>query len=292
MLKPFNLTSNLIIHFLTDTHVNQIYTRTFSSKVLLNVLSFQKYKELFIPRHSFIGAESIAPSINGEKLNDKNEIKGTSLSPYERDIYEEFNHERVLMENNESGNPFKFRPNNKQKIMNFDLNKTSTKVEIPPSQKFYQIHTANNHINNENSHLKNQKLTGSSRKWMIRHLKDPYVKMASAMNYRARSAFKLIEIDKKFDILTQDSAHNQFILDCGAAPGAWSQVLVEGIKESEFFLLIIYFLLLMSKVGHFNARENQTMFMFGSLFLEWDYPNYARIRHISKIYSRMRCIHY
>ncbi len=58
---------------------------------------------------------------------------------------------------------------------------------------------------------------------MQRHLNDPYVKLAQKQNYRSRSSFKLIEIQKKYRLLRKGMQ----ILDLGAAPGGWSQVAAE-----------------------------------------------------------------
>lgn len=46
--------------------------------------------------------------------------------------------------------------------------------------------------------------------------------------FRCRSAFKLIEIDDRFKILT----HGQTVVDCGAAPGSWSQVAIERVNSN------------------------------------------------------------
>src|ERR1700749_1951401 len=62
--------------------------------------------------------------------------------------------------------------------------------------------------------------TESSRRWLERQHKDPYVKEARAKGYRSRAAFKLVELDQKFHLL-KSGAH---VLDLGAAPGGWSQV--------------------------------------------------------------------
>jgi 23S rRNA (uridine2552-2'-O)-methyltransferase len=61
----------------------------------------------------------------------------------------------------------------------------------------------------------------SSRLWLARQLRDPYVKQARQEGYRSRAAFKLMELDDKFHLL--QSA--KYIIDLGAAPGGWSQVL-------------------------------------------------------------------
>ncbi|XP_069666370.1 rRNA methyltransferase 2, mitochondrial isoform X3 [Haliaeetus albicilla] len=70
------------------------------------------------------------------------------------------------------------------------------------------------------------KKTGTEHQWLERHLKDPFVKATKRQNYRCRSAFKLLEIDDKFQILRPGLS----VLDCGAAPGAWSQVAVERVN--------------------------------------------------------------
>jgi 23S rRNA (uridine2552-2'-O)-methyltransferase len=60
------------------------------------------------------------------------------------------------------------------------------------------------------------------RTWMEEHLKDPYVKRAQTDGYRARAAYKLIEIDER-DRLLKPGVR---VVDLGAAPGSWSQVAV------------------------------------------------------------------
>lgn len=51
---------------------------------------------------------------------------------------------------------------------------------------------------------------------------DPYVQKAKMLSYRCRSYAKLCEIDDKYKILRPGYA----VVDCGAAPGSWSQVAV------------------------------------------------------------------
>ncbi|XP_073974193.1 mitochondrial rRNA methyltransferase 2 [Rhodnius prolixus] len=72
------------------------------------------------------------------------------------------------------------------------------------------------------SHIKLKGKSKSSQEWLLRHLKDPYVEKAKMGNFRCRSAFKLLEIDNKYKLLHP----GQCILDCGAAPGSWTQVAV------------------------------------------------------------------
>lgn len=63
----------------------------------------------------------------------------------------------------------------------------------------------------------------SSQLWLMRQMKDPYVEKAKQENYRCRSAFKLLEINEKHHILYP----GRIVIDCGAAPGSWTQVAVK-----------------------------------------------------------------
>ncbi len=62
--------------------------------------------------------------------------------------------------------------------------------------------------------------TASSVRWLERQLNDPYVKQAKAEGWRSRAAFKLIELDERFDLLKGVRR----VVDLGVAPGGWSQV--------------------------------------------------------------------
>lgn len=63
----------------------------------------------------------------------------------------------------------------------------------------------------------------SSKIWLERQRRDPYVKRAVKETYRARSAFKLIEINDKFKFIKPGDT----VIDIGACPGSWSQVSVK-----------------------------------------------------------------
>lgn len=56
--------------------------------------------------------------------------------------------------------------------------------------------------------------------WLQRQLDDPYVRRAKAEGYRARAAFKLLELDERFGLLKK----GQRVADLGAAPGSWCQI--------------------------------------------------------------------
>ena len=58
-----------------------------------------------------------------------------------------------------------------------------------------------------------------SKNWVNKQRRDTYVRQSKVDGYRARSAYKLIEIDKKFKIFKGGLT----VIDIGAAPGSWSQ---------------------------------------------------------------------
>ena len=69
--------------------------------------------------------------------------------------------------------------------------------------------------------------TNSSVRWLQRQLNDPYVQEARRIGYRSRAAFKIIDIDEKFRLLSR----NLRVVDLGAAPGGWSQIVADRIGE-------------------------------------------------------------
>src|SRR5271165_4126866 len=72
--------------------------------------------------------------------------------------------------------------------------------------------------------LKNaRKLSTSSQRWLTRQLNDPYVTAAKTQGFRSRAAFKLIELDDKYQLIGQ----NARVVDLGAAPGGWSQIALQ-----------------------------------------------------------------
>lgn len=66
----------------------------------------------------------------------------------------------------------------------------------------------------------------TSKAWMQEHLNDPYVKRAQIDGYRARAAYKLLEIDDKDRLIKPGMT----IVDLGSTPGSWSQVAVQRLK--------------------------------------------------------------
>ena len=68
-----------------------------------------------------------------------------------------------------------------------------------------------------------------SKNWVNKQRRDIYVRQSKVDGYRARSAYKLIEIDEKFKIFKG----GMFVLDIGAAPGSWSQYASKVIKPGK-----------------------------------------------------------
>lgn len=69
--------------------------------------------------------------------------------------------------------------------------------------------------------------------WLHEHLTDPYVQQAQAEGYRARAAYKLIEIDDRDRLLRPASV----VVDLGAAPGSWCQVVRKRCPQGRVFAL-------------------------------------------------------
>lgn len=83
------------------------------------------------------------------------------------------------------------------------------------------LHTYSTLFRETPQNLKGKK--HSSQLWLTRQIEDPYVELAKRENYRCRSAYKLLEINERFKILEP----GKIVIDCGAAPGSWTQVAVK-----------------------------------------------------------------
>ena len=75
--------------------------------------------------------------------------------------------------------------------------------------------------------------TVSQVKWLQRQLNDPYVKRAQLEGFRGRAAFKILELNERYNFLIPGSR----VVDLGCAPGGWSQVAVDlvnalGVKKN------------------------------------------------------------
>lgn len=82
---------------------------------------------------------------------------------------------------------------------------------------------------------KGRGLKESSRRWLERHMNDPYVQRARAEGYRSRAAYKLIEIDDRYKLLKPGMK----VIDLGAAPGGWCQVAVARTRSGQQEPLVV-----------------------------------------------------
>ena len=96
-----------------------------------------------------------------------------------------------------------------------------------------------------------------SKNWINKQKRDIYVRQSKVDGYRARSAYKLIEINEKFKIFKGGMC----ILDIGAAPGSWSQYVSNIVKNGK---IISVDLKKMEKIentiqikGDFTTQETQ-----------------------------------
>ena len=96
-----------------------------------------------------------------------------------------------------------------------------------------------------------------SKNWINKQRRDTYVRQSKVDGYRARSAYKLIEINEKFKIFKGGLC----VLDIGAAPGSWSQYVSKTVKNGK---IISVDLKKMEKIentiqikGDFTTQETQ-----------------------------------
>jgi len=75
----------------------------------------------------------------------------------------------------------------------------------------------------------NKKLKRGSKEWILKKKRDSYIIKAQSSGFRARSAFKLIEINNKFKFIKK----NSLLLDLGSSPGSWSQVVSSLITKGK-----------------------------------------------------------
>ena len=105
--------------------------------------------------------------------------------------------------------------------------------------------------------IHNKKLKKSSKLWISRQNNDFYVKEAKAKGYRSRSAFKLIEINKKFKFLK----NNLNIVDLGSSPGGWSQVCSEYNKNGKNLSIDILAMDKIDNIFFYKKDFNETDFL-------------------------------
>ena len=74
-----------------------------------------------------------------------------------------------------------------------------------------------------------------SKNWLIKQKKDLFFIQSRIQGYRSRSAFKLKEMNEKFDFLNK----NTYLLDLGSSPGGWSQIARQNITKGKILAVDI-----------------------------------------------------
>ena len=74
-----------------------------------------------------------------------------------------------------------------------------------------------------------------SKNWLIRRNRDPFFVQSKIQGYRSRSAFKLIEMNKKFSFLNR----NTHLVDLGSSPGGWAQIASKIITKGKILAVDI-----------------------------------------------------
>ena len=83
--------------------------------------------------------------------------------------------------------------------------------------------------------MKKTKRAKKSRTWVIKQHRDQFFKKAKVLGYKSRAAFKLIELNKKFNLIKKNSN----LLDIGSTPGGWSQVASKIITNGKILAIDI-----------------------------------------------------
>lgn len=101
----------------------------------------------------------------------------------------------------------------------------------------------------------------SSPAWLHEHVNDPYVHRAQKDGYRARAAYKLLEINEKDKLIK----HGTVLADLGSAPGSWSQVAAKLVgQQGKVFALDILPMAPIEGVDFIQGdfRENEVLAQF------------------------------
>ena len=112
--------------------------------------------------------------------------------------------------------------------------------------------------------MKKSKRSKKSKSWVIKQHRDQFYKKSKTLGYRSRSAFKLIELNKKFNFIKK----NTNFLDIGACPGGWSQVASQIIEKGKLVSVDIKKMEEIKNVKFLNAdfSTNETKKKISLLF--------------------------
>ena len=134
-----------------------------------------------------------------------------------------------------------------------------------------------------------------SKNWINKQRRDIYVRKSKVDGYRARSAYKLIEIDEKFKIFKNGIS----VIDLGSAPGSWSQYSSKKIKNGRVVSIDLKEMEAIDKIsqikGDFTEEESKEKIkkLFNSkvdVVLSDMAVNTTGIKNIDAIYTGELCI--
>ena len=97
--------------------------------------------------------------------------------------------------------------------------------------------------------MKKSKRIKKSNSWKIKQHRDQFFKKSKTLGYRSRAAFKLIELNKKFQFIKK----NTNLLDLGSCPGGWSQIASQIITAGKIMSIDIKKMEPINNVKFFNG---------------------------------------
>ena len=81
--------------------------------------------------------------------------------------------------------------------------------------------------------MKKSKKSKKSNSWKIKQHRDQFFKKSKILGLRSRASFKLIELNKKFKFIK----NNSYLLDLGSSPGGWSQIASKLITKGKILAI-------------------------------------------------------
>ena len=98
--------------------------------------------------------------------------------------------------------------------------------------------------------MKKSKRVKKSNSWKIKQHRDQFFKKSKTLGYRSRASFKLIELNKKYKFIK----NNTNLLDLGSSPGGWTQIARQIIKTGKIMAIDIKEMELIKNVKFFKGR--------------------------------------
>ena len=112
--------------------------------------------------------------------------------------------------------------------------------------------------------MKKSKRVKKSNSWKIKQHRDPFFKKSKTLGFRSRAAFKLVELNKKYKFIKQ----NTNLLDIGSCPGGWSQIASQIIKTGKILSIDIKEMTPITNVKFFKGdiSDNRTKIKVNEYF--------------------------